>query len=397
MSSIYNPFENDAPPEDFDFQPEEEENEVDYEAMYLGQIESAPTQSQTLNEKQAHKRMLEDIEPDDNFLMDSNEFDLDEPEKENVQPIEKRPRLDLPTAENPSQSQVFERHRFVSGPISDNLPTLNKIEEVNIEVKLQQAKAKHTQMRLQFLKHQESQKLSTQMLESQNLGPNYQNFTKVLMVEPMNADSCQIKKSDGVDFQFFLRKKDAKQLEDNHEIKNLKQQSSLSSGNLYADFKKLKFSSLKMMANKNKLIKNQQNQPTSTKKLKSADLLVQKFAPNHFTSLLSDTTTNRIFLKWMQLWDHVVFNKPKLKKPESKEPEEAAFSNSNFRTNKTFEKNKKFDKHNYREGLMSFERALLRGRFRKGVPKIASPQNTPQISHALKAHQNLPVVSSKFQ
>ena len=47
-------------------------------------------------------------------------------------------------------------------------------------------------------------------------------------------------------------------------------------------------------------------------------LWVEKFRPRNFLELLSDDGTNRTLLRWLKLWDKVVFNKEiKLKKAQN--------------------------------------------------------------------------------
>ncbi|XP_050424390.1 chromosome transmission fidelity protein 18 homolog [Adelges cooleyi] len=41
----------------------------------------------------------------------------------------------------------------------------------------------------------------------------------------------------------------------------------------------------------------------------TADLWVQKYRPHKYLDLLSDESTNRMLLRWLKLWDRVVFNK----------------------------------------------------------------------------------------
>ena len=51
-------------------------------------------------------------------------------------------------------------------------------------------------------------------------------------------------------------------------------------------------------------------------------LWVEKFRPKNFLELLSDDGTNRTLLRWLKLWDKVVFNKEiKLKKPQNDQNE----------------------------------------------------------------------------
>lgn len=46
----------------------------------------------------------------------------------------------------------------------------------------------------------------------------------------------------------------------------------------------------------------------------TAELWVQKYKPNKYLDLLSDESTNRMMLRWLKLWDKVVFNKEVTKK-----------------------------------------------------------------------------------
>ena len=47
-------------------------------------------------------------------------------------------------------------------------------------------------------------------------------------------------------------------------------------------------------------------------------LWVEKFRPKNFLELLSDDGTNRTLLRWLKLWDKIVFNKEiKLKKSQN--------------------------------------------------------------------------------
>uniref|UniRef100_S4R966 Chromosome transmission fidelity protein 18 homolog n=1 Tax=Petromyzon marinus TaxID=7757 RepID=S4R966_PETMA len=48
---------------------------------------------------------------------------------------------------------------------------------------------------------------------------------------------------------------------------------------------------------------------------KSTGLWVDRFTPRHYTELLSDDYMNRCLLKWLKLWDMVVFGRERKKKP----------------------------------------------------------------------------------
>jgi len=57
---------------------------------------------------------------------------------------------------------------------------------------------------------------------------------------------------------------------------------------------------------------------------RSTELWVEKYHPKHYTELLSDDGTNRLLLRWLKLWDEIVFDikpkKTKQKKQQSNFP-----------------------------------------------------------------------------
>ncbi|XP_063286530.1 chromosome transmission fidelity protein 18 homolog isoform X1 [Pelobates fuscus] len=64
---------------------------------------------------------------------------------------------------------------------------------------------------------------------------------------------------------------------------------------------------------------------------KSAHCLwVDRFTPRHYTELLSDDYTNRCLLKWLKLWDTVVFGKEKV----VKQPKASTDQHTNFKFQK---------------------------------------------------------------
>ena len=61
-------------------------------------------------------------------------------------------------------------------------------------------------------------------------------------------------------------------------------------------------------------------------------LWVEKFRPKNFLELLSDDGTNRTLLRWLKLWDKVVFNKDvKRKKTQNDEAESQKLIDPNAR------------------------------------------------------------------
>ncbi|KAG8222900.1 hypothetical protein J437_LFUL003545, partial [Ladona fulva] len=69
------------------------------------------------------------------------------------------------------------------------------------------------------------------------------------------------------------------------------------------------------------------------KETENSELWVEKYRPQFYLDLLSDEGTNRTLLKWMKLWDHVVFKKEirkkKVRKDEAKENQKK-FQNPKF-------------------------------------------------------------------
>ncbi|XP_066432714.1 chromosome transmission fidelity protein 18 homolog isoform X2 [Eleutherodactylus coqui] len=65
----------------------------------------------------------------------------------------------------------------------------------------------------------------------------------------------------------------------------------------------------------------------------SHNLWVDKYTPKHYTELLSDDYTNRCLLKWLKLWDTVVFGKEKTMKKPKAVPEQRA--NNKFQKEST--------------------------------------------------------------
>ena len=304
---MFNPFEEDAPPDDFFNQEEDNFQEPIPDDIDFSEVVENPT-------RPAEKRPFEvSQEPEERFeVPDVDEFIDDLSDKENHH-------QDLFGSEDQSQSNdpAPNKRPRLEPQFSNNLPTLNQIQEINLEEKRRQTQLLHTQMRNKILKTRESNKIQ-KLIESNSQTHGYDktfvNLSKVLIVEPINSGFCEIKESD-TDTQFYLRKKVEKSKISSLETRNIE---TIGSNNFYKDFKKLKLSALQVLAARKKLAKKSATEePIKVpKRNQSSELLVSKFAPNHFTSLLSDTATNRTFLKWMQLWDNCVFGKPKLKKPE---------------------------------------------------------------------------------
>lgn len=78
---------------------------------------------------------------------------------------------------------------------------------------------------------------------------------------------------------------------------------------------------------------------------KTGELWVEKYTPRRYTELLSDDGTNRFVLKWLKLWDQVVFGiEPEKKKPSEINNEINKVSNFPKKDGKpNFEKKKYYD------------------------------------------------------
>ncbi|XP_031419946.1 chromosome transmission fidelity protein 18 homolog [Clupea harengus] len=63
----------------------------------------------------------------------------------------------------------------------------------------------------------------------------------------------------------------------------------------------------------------------------SSRLWVDHFSPRHYTDLLSDDFTNRCLLKWLKLWDTVVFGRERKPRPLVQDAKNANQSQSNFK------------------------------------------------------------------
>lgn len=72
---------------------------------------------------------------------------------------------------------------------------------------------------------------------------------------------------------------------------------------------------------------NEENQDPEDKEGQMSRLWVDRYSPRHYTELLSDDFTNRCLLKWLKLWDTVVFGRERKSRPVRSE-RQAANQNS---------------------------------------------------------------------
>ncbi|XP_054879093.1 chromosome transmission fidelity protein 18 homolog isoform X2 [Poeciliopsis prolifica] len=60
---------------------------------------------------------------------------------------------------------------------------------------------------------------------------------------------------------------------------------------------------------------DQENEDPQDTEGQTSQLWVERFSPRHYTELLSDDFTNRCLLKWLKLWDNVVFGRERKSRP----------------------------------------------------------------------------------
>ncbi|XP_047222770.1 chromosome transmission fidelity protein 18 homolog [Girardinichthys multiradiatus] len=72
---------------------------------------------------------------------------------------------------------------------------------------------------------------------------------------------------------------------------------------------------------------NQENEDPEEAEGRASRLWVDRFSPRHYTELLSDDFTNRCLLKWLKLWDTVVFGRERKSRP-ARSDRQAAHQNS---------------------------------------------------------------------
>ncbi|KAK2151412.1 hypothetical protein LSH36_364g03016 [Paralvinella palmiformis] len=74
-------------------------------------------------------------------------------------------------------------------------------------------------------------------------------------------------------------------------------------------------------------------------KTNDTDLWVERYKPQKYIDLLSDETTNRTLLKWLKLWDHIVFGRQKKEKqrPSSKAHDAKKIDQNKFHNKNPFQ------------------------------------------------------------
>eukprot|EP00063_Salmo_salar_P061094 XP_014035929.1 PREDICTED: chromosome transmission fidelity protein 18 homolog [Salmo salar] len=83
----------------------------------------------------------------------------------------------------------------------------------------------------------------------------------------------------------------------------------------------------------------------------SSRLWVDQFSPQHYTELLSDDFTNRCLLKWLKLWDQVVFGRErKTRPPPAERPDQSTANQDRGRFHSTNKGRGRFHSTNRSQG-----------------------------------------------
>ncbi|XP_070841496.1 chromosome transmission fidelity protein 18 homolog [Chaetodon trifascialis] len=110
-------------------------------------------------------------------------------------------------------------------------------------------------------------------------------------------------------------------------------------------------------------------------------LWVDRFSPRHYTELLSDDFTNRCLLKWLKLWDTVVFGRERKSRP-ARSDRQAPIQNS-FKPNQTNQNLNRFkSKIEITEELLEAEL----DQYKRPKMKVALLSGPPGLGKTTLAH-----------
>ncbi|XP_057324055.1 chromosome transmission fidelity protein 18 homolog isoform X2 [Microplitis mediator] len=155
-----------------------------------------------------------------------------------------------------------------------------------------------------------------------------------------------------------------------------------SSGLLSVSYDKLKADAEKILAEK---AKERLVMSRGSKKKAEDVLWVDKYRPKKYLELLTDETTNREFLRWLKLWDKVVFNREIVPRKKNL-PANNSFSSKKFSNNK-FDRNSTkmggFNAHKFGDNYDNVELVD-----KKGFPvhRIALLSGPPGLGKTTLAH-----------
>ncbi|XP_077462157.1 chromosome transmission fidelity protein 18 homolog [Stigmatopora argus] len=110
-------------------------------------------------------------------------------------------------------------------------------------------------------------------------------------------------------------------------------------------------------------------------------LWVDRFSPRHYTELLSDEFTNRCLLKWLKLWDTVVFGKERVVRPAR--PEKQTLMQNSFQANQANQNPNRFKtKMEMTEEILQAELDL----YKRPKFKVALLSGPPGLGKTTLAH-----------
>ncbi|KAL7405364.1 hypothetical protein ABVT39_027802 [Epinephelus coioides] len=128
-------------------------------------------------------------------------------------------------------------------------------------------------------------------------------------------------------------------------------------------------------------IEDEENDDPEDKEGRSSRLWVDRFSPRHYTELLSDDFTNRCLLKWLKLWDTVVFGRERKSRP-ARSDRQAPIQNS-FKPNQANQNPNRFkSKIEVTEELLEAEL----DQYKRPKFKVALLSGPPGLGKTTLAH-----------
>ncbi|XP_017291014.1 chromosome transmission fidelity protein 18 homolog isoform X2 [Kryptolebias marmoratus] len=126
---------------------------------------------------------------------------------------------------------------------------------------------------------------------------------------------------------------------------------------------------------------NEENEDPDDTEGRKSRLWVDRFSPRHYTELLSDDFTNRCLLKWLKLWDTVVFGRERKSRPAR--PDRQAANQNAFKPNQENQKPNRFkSKIEMTEELLEAEL----DRYERPRFKVALLSGPPGLGKTTLAH-----------